>query len=77
MPGSSTLLPGHPRWGEFVSRLSAVERCDKTTEHARAVLAGMGDIDVGASLLALRELGGYCDCSILYDLCTEPDVARS
>jgi len=28
----------------------------------------MDGVDVDASLLALRGLGGYCDCAILYDI---------
>ena len=68
MYSPSTMHPDHPRWGEFRARLDAVERCTKTTEHARALLATMDGIDVNASLFALRELGGYCDCAILYDV---------
>jgi hypothetical protein len=63
--------PEHPRWSEFRARLNEVLRCRRTTEHARAILETMDGIDAGASLLALRELGGYCDCAILYDLCED------
>jgi len=75
MASPSTMRPGHPRWREFRELLSGVDRCNRTIEHARAILAAMDGIDVGASLLALRELGGYCDCAILYGLCTDSNTA--
>ena len=62
------MRPEHPRWGELLERLTQVARCNRTTEHTRAILESMGGIDVEASLLALHELHGYCDCSILFDL---------
>lgn len=62
------MLPGHPRWCGFLNELSKARRCEKTTQHAEALLASMPGIDAHASLRALRELGGECDCAILFDL---------
>jgi len=49
-------------------KLDARDRCRLTTDHARSILESMDDVDVAGSLVALRELGGSCDCAILYDL---------
>jgi hypothetical protein len=65
---ASTMQPHHPKWRELLVRLEAVKLCRRTTEHTRAILASMDGVDVDASLLALRKLGGYCDCAILYDI---------
>lgn len=64
----SAVQPAHPKWKELLTRLEAVKLCRRTTEHTRAILATMDGVDVDASLLALRELGGFCDCAILYDI---------
>ena len=71
MNSGSIMQPQHPRWTEFLTRLDAVPRCTRTTENARTILAGMPELDVDRSLCALRELGGYCDCAILYDVDNE------
>lgn len=71
MDSYSSMQPDHPRWREFLARLEAVPRCSRTTEHTRAILATMDGVDVARSLEVLRELGGHCDCAILYDL--EPE----
>jgi len=65
------IVPGHPRWSEFLSGLSRAHICFGTTEQARSALAGMPDVNVEGSLHALARLGGTCDCQI------ELDVARS
>lgn len=71
MNSERILTPWHPRWAEFTARLQLVARCRKTTEHAHAALVAMDNLDVAASLRALAELGGECDCTILFDLCVE------
>jgi len=72
MRGSDEIIvPGHPRWSEFVSKLSRARICFGTTDQARLTLAGMGDVNVEGSLRELARLGGTCDCQI------ELDVARS
>jgi hypothetical protein len=68
MSDARVMTPEHPRWVEFLDALASAKRCHQTTEHARAVLESMPGIDVGRSLFALRELGGHCDCAILFDL---------
>jgi hypothetical protein len=70
------MVPGHPRWCEFLDELSKASRCARTTEHARAVLVAMEGVDASASLRALQELGGTCDCAILFDLVNR-DTARA
>jgi hypothetical protein len=65
------MVPEHPRWSEFVSRLSRARICFGTTEQARVTLANMGDVDVEGSLHELARLGATCDCQI------ELDVAKS
>lgn len=71
MKSERILTPWHPRWSEFTARLQQASRCRKTTEHAHAALVAMDDLDVSASLRALAELGGECDCTILFDLWIE------
>ena len=68
MSGEQIMTPGHPRWQEFIARLEKAAICWQTTESAEAVLEAMGGIDVAASILAIRELGGECDCEIVYRL---------
>ncbi len=68
MPDAALMTPEHPLWGEFVDRLGCAARCNQTTEHSRRVLQAMVGIDVEGSLMALRDMGGVCDCSILFDL---------
>ena len=68
LSASPILLPDHPRWGEFLAALSLAPRCLRTTEHARAALESIPDIDAAATLEALRAMGGRCDCAILYGL---------
>ena len=68
MTDARLMVPEHPRWPEFLAELSRAQRCHRTTEHAEAVLASMPGMDVAGSLAALRELGGLCDCTILFDL---------
>lgn len=68
MNGPPIMSPQHPRWPELLARLDEVERCQRTTAHTRAILEGMGGIDVAASMRALRSLGGDCDCAIRFDL---------
>lgn len=48
--GDEIIVPGHPRWPEFVSRLSRARFCFGTTEQARSTLASMGDVDAEGSL---------------------------
>lgn len=69
MPGSEEIIvPGHPRWPEFLSELGRARICFGTTEQARLTLASMSGVDVDGSLRALARLGGTCDCQIELDL---------
>jgi hypothetical protein len=68
MMNAEIMVPGHPRWCEFLNGLSQAQRCALTTDHAEKLLSRMQGVDPHASLRALRELGGECDCSILFDL---------
>jgi hypothetical protein len=80
------MTPLHPRWAEFVERLSGPTRCNVnqieerkvwTCEHdmrgAEFVLKSMDGIDVENSLNFLRRFA-QCDCQILFDL--ESAMAR-
>ena len=76
-----TMRPGHPRWKEFVDRMSGPEGVDFTqtdpdpktatwTCHgdmrfARVILSTMEEVDVEASVAFV---GHYCDCEILLNL---------
>lgn len=68
MSSFATMTPAHPRWQEFVDRLSHACICIDSTENARRVLADMTGLDVDASLAALRVLGGGCDCAIVFEI---------
>lgn len=65
---NDVLTPDHPRWADFIDELRRAHVCNRTTENARDVMAFMGEIDVEASLEALRLLGGRCDCEIVFEL---------
>jgi len=65
MTDSMLMIPTHPRWGEFIARLSRASICLGTMDHARAVLEQMPGTDVEGSLDAVQELGGHCDCEIV------------
>jgi len=62
------MVPEHPRWSEFLSKLSRARICYGTSEQARATLVSMGGIDVERSLLELARLGATCDCQIELDV---------
>jgi len=72
---SEIMVPGHPRWCEFLDQLSRADRCVRTTEKSEAVLSAMRGFDVETSIRALRELGGTCDCAILFGL-AEGELVR-
>ena len=77
-----TLTPDSPRWEEFCDRLADVleeKGCDgdfganretpkRVLQHARRILAEMGDVDVLSTLSLFGKLGGYCDCEILMNV---------
>jgi len=62
------IVPGSPRWPDFLTELGRVHRCRGTTEHARAVLSRMSGADVEISLREMARLGATCDCMIELDL---------
>ena len=62
------IVPDHPRWPEFIAKLSRARLCYGTTEQTRITLAAMGDVDVEGTLSALKRLGGNCDCQIELDI---------
>ena len=60
----------HPRWEEFIDRLTLKLRdsgcaagVDKSL--AIAILKKMGGIDIPNSLIYFESHGGYCDCEIV------------
>jgi len=62
------MTPDHPLWPTFLSKLRQTTFCSGTTRNARAALAELPGVDVPASLDALAELGGTCDCQIELDV---------
>ena len=73
MDANAVMIPGHPRWPEFVDALSHSLICLRTTENARRVLNSMGCCDVDRSLEALRLLNGRCDCEIVFEVAGVPE----
>jgi len=77
------ISPRHPRWEEFLDRLSGPEGCNfRTTwtcfggtdkRHSRRVLAEMGlsPRAIEASLAYFEDHGGYCDCEVVLNLGSE------
>ena len=79
MPDVMTVT--HPRWNEFTQTLEGPDGCNCREEagqflwdcsgperkHARRVLEAMG-MDVEKSLAYFDELGGHCDCEILFNV---------
>lgn len=76
------MTPKHPRWREFIEKLQEACKgrdsegkigwyCDGTIKNARRVLESMDRIDVEKSLAYFRELGGFCDCEIVFNVDSE------
>jgi hypothetical protein len=76
------LIPEHPRWEEFTSRLGGPEgcnfrdvgddtewECDNTERRplATAILESMGGFDISRTLAYFTDHGG-CDCEILFNV---------
>ena len=68
MGSERIMTPDNRLWPIFLAQLSRVPMCLGTTKYARAVLAELPGIDVQASLDALADLGGTCDCQIELDI---------
>jgi hypothetical protein len=67
---SSIMTPHHARWADFRRRLleaCLAQECDGTPAVARELVAIMG-CNVEASLAHLSVRGGYCDCTILFEV---------
>lgn len=81
-PRGAVLGPGHPRWDEFVVRLSQAGACDFVEENgelswrcggprrpfATAILKSMVGVDVKRTLAMLEGLGCDCDCRVVLKL---------
>lgn len=79
-----TMRPGHPRWGEFVERLTGpgalnlrltrggqpVWTCDGQypPTQAKRILREMKNINVEISIEYLMGRGGNCDCEIVWNV---------
>lgn len=85
-PAEVLITPGHPRWEEFLDRLTGPQglgvraggwHCaggeDKT--HSRRILLEMGQSPaaVEANLAFFERHGGYCDCEVWMNV--EPSAA--
>ncbi|MBO0684387.1 MAG: DUF2695 domain-containing protein [Candidatus Dormibacteraeota bacterium] len=82
MPTKSTqlILPRHPRWEEFIDRLSGAEGCNFQTSwtcyggrdkrFSRRILARMGLTEeaIKVCLAYFQDHGGHCDCEVVFNL---------
>jgi hypothetical protein len=80
---SYMMTPDHPKWEEFMERMTGPEACDfkedpkrghtwickggNNRDFAKKILADMG-ADVEASLDYFSEHGGHCDCEIAFNV---------
>ena len=75
------ILPRHPRWEEFIERLSGPEGCNFTDTSGacsgdmerpmcRRILTRMGlsERAIAVSLAYYRDHGGYCDCEVVLNV---------
>ena len=79
-----TMTVNHPRWSEFLKRLTGKEGCNfRKDDKGRArwtckggfsrpfatkILKEMGDIDAPRSLKYFESRGGFCDCEIVFNV---------
>jgi hypothetical protein len=84
------LTPDHPRWPEFITRLSdaltrglpeGTWRCGddgsggSPHRYAEAVMAELGGVDIDGTLAFLDEHGAFCDCEILFNLAAADEAS--
>ncbi len=75
------ILPHHPRWEEFIDRLSGPEGCNFTgtkwtcfggedKRFSRRILADMGlpEDAIAVSLAYFEDHGGHCDCEVVFNV---------
>jgi len=80
-PGATCepLLPGHPRWDEFVDRLSGREACNFHSDRwtcfgdlrfTKRILRQMGldELSIDVSTTYFKDHGGYCDCEVIFNV---------
>ncbi len=77
MPVTEPMTPDHPRWNEFIERLSRTLICRKSTANARHVLGQFGAIEVERSLETLARMGGTCDCAIVFGVAGVADPSAA
>ena len=79
-----TMMPGHPRWDEFLDLLTGEHACNfqgdpKKPESvtwtchndfrfARTVLGAWDDIKLEASITYFELCGAGCDCEIIFNM---------
>ncbi len=86
-PAETLITPGHPRWDEFLDRLTGPLGLNvrdsgwhcaggEDKRHSRRVLLAMGlsPAAVAANLAFFERHGGYCDCEVWMNV--EPSVLR-
>lgn len=77
LPAETLITPGHPRWEEFLDRLTGPLALDvrgggwhcaggEDKRHSRRILLAMGlsPAAVAANLAFFEQHGGYCDCEV-------------
>lgn len=88
MTAEVLITPGHPRWDEFLIRLTGPDGLDLEGErwncaggedktHSRRILLEMGlsPAAVAVNLRYFERHGGYCDCEVWMNV--ERDVRRA
>ena len=61
------LTPSHKYWRALCTRLSHTQ-CQHDLRNTEKILKSLPNIDVEESLNLYLELGGFCDCEILFNV---------
>ena len=61
------LTPSHKYWRALCTRLSHTQ-CQHYLRNTEKILKSLPNIDVEESLNLYLELGGFCDCEILFNV---------
>jgi len=62
------IIPGHPRWQEFIDQFYTLRSLGPGLEGTRAVLHEMPDISVNRSVREMQALGGDNDVEVFFNL---------
>jgi len=67
------MTPSSRRWGEFINALDCAVQINgchggESLRLAKAIMGGMGGVNVAQSIEYFRDHGGFCDCEILMNV---------